>query len=204
MPPRTRKEESRRRILDAARNVFFQSGFKAANLDVVAADAGVAKGTIYRYFASKAELYVAVLARNADLFVERLEQTIEPALGPEEQIRRIARFYFRHYTENPEYFRIFWAVENQRMIGGLPDGLTRAILEVWERSLAILSRQIERGVREGVFRDASPWAMAHLFWLMGNAVLGTDGVPELQKLRGTALEQLYEEGLELVIRGLRA
>ena len=204
MPPRTRKEESRRRILDAARNVFFQSGFEAANLDVVAADAGVAKGTIYRYFASKAELYVAVLARNADLFVERLEQTIEPALGPEEQIRRIARFYFRHYTENPEYFRIFWAVENQRMIGGLPDGLTRAILEVWERSLAILSRQIERGVREGVFRDASPWAMAHLFWLMGNAVLGTDGVPELQKLRGTALEQLYEEGVELVIRGLRA
>ncbi len=42
MPPRTRKEESRRRILDAARNVFFQSGFEAANLDVVAADAGVA------------------------------------------------------------------------------------------------------------------------------------------------------------------
>jgi AcrR family transcriptional regulator len=204
VPPRAKSEESRRRILDAARTVFFEEGFEAANLDRVAHGAGVAKGTIYRYFESKADLYVAVLTRNADLFVERMEHTIDPSLGPEEQIRCIAHFYFKHYTENPEYFRIFWAVENERMLGPLPEGVVTAIASVWERCLAILSRQIERGIREGVFRRASPWAMANIFWIVGNGMLGTDAHPELQKLRATSLESLFEEGVELVVRGLKA
>ena len=57
-----KKAESRRRILESAREIFFRDGFMSANLDEVAEKAGVAKGTLYRYFESKADLYVAVLA----------------------------------------------------------------------------------------------------------------------------------------------
>ena len=57
-----RKAQSRRQIIGAAREVFFRDGFMGANLDEVAERAGVAKGTLYRYFESKADLYVAVLA----------------------------------------------------------------------------------------------------------------------------------------------
>lgn len=63
-----RKAQSRRRILESARDVFFRDGFMAANLDEVAERAGVAKGTLYRYFESKADLYVAVLADNGNKF----------------------------------------------------------------------------------------------------------------------------------------
>jgi AcrR family transcriptional regulator len=201
--PRSKREESRRRILDAARGVFFEQGFEAANLDEVARIAAVAKGTIYRYFESKAELYVSVLARNADVFVERMEQTVDASLDPETQIRRIAEFYFRHYTENPEYFRIFWAVENQPLIGELPPGVVGAVTDVWERCLGILSSQIERGMQEGVFVRASSWEMANLFWILGNGILGTDANPERQKLRHGPLQQLFHEGVELIIRGMR-
>jgi len=41
-----KKAESRRKILDSAREIFFRDGFMAANLDVVAERAGVAKGTL--------------------------------------------------------------------------------------------------------------------------------------------------------------
>ena len=44
----------------------------AANLDDVAKGAGVAKGTLYRYFENKAELYVAVLASNGEQFERKL------------------------------------------------------------------------------------------------------------------------------------
>ena len=163
-----RREASRRRILDSARQVFFREGFESANLDEVASLAGVAKGTIYRYFESKAELYVAVLVHNADSFVERMQQTIDPVLSPDEQIRRIGLFYFKHYCENREYFRIFWAIENQRLIGELPEKLVRAVTDVWTRCLQILSDQISRGVREGSFRDCDPWEMANIFWIVAN------------------------------------
>ena len=65
-----KKAESRRRILESAREIFFRDGFMAANLDEVAEKAGVAKGTLYRYFESKAELYVAVLAEDGAVLLK--------------------------------------------------------------------------------------------------------------------------------------
>ena len=83
-PPRReqKKAESRRRILEAAREVFFRDGFMPANLDEVAELAQVAKGTLYRYFDSKAELYVAVLAHDGAIFERKLRETLAPELSP--------------------------------------------------------------------------------------------------------------------------
>lgn len=53
-------EERRQEILDAARVVFVEKGYDAATVNDIAAEAGVAAGSIYRYFASKADLIAAV------------------------------------------------------------------------------------------------------------------------------------------------
>lgn len=53
---RTRKEQSRERILLAARELVAQGGFRNAQMSAIAESAGVATGTLYRYFASKEEL----------------------------------------------------------------------------------------------------------------------------------------------------
>lgn len=56
-----RIEETRRRLLDAARRVFLRRGFHAASLDLVAEDAGFTKGAVYSRFRSKADLFLALL-----------------------------------------------------------------------------------------------------------------------------------------------
>jgi AcrR family transcriptional regulator len=200
---RGRAQESRRKILEAAREIFFRDGFEAANLDEVAGRAGLAKGTIYRHFDSKGELYVAVLAHNADVFVRRMRETIDPKLAPDDQIRRTGMFYLKHYTENREYFRIFWALENQRIIGELPDALVRTVLDVWRRALGILADQIERGVKSGLFASCDPWEVANILWIVGNGLIQSDEDPERRALRGRPLEKVFRDALELVIRGLR-
>ena len=87
-----KKAESRRRILDAAKDVFFRDGFMRANLDEMAEKAGVAKGTLYRYFESKADLYVAVLARNSELFTVQMEEAARNGENAVARLRSIARF----------------------------------------------------------------------------------------------------------------
>jgi AcrR family transcriptional regulator len=202
--PRRKAEETRRRILDVAREVFFEDGFAAANLDEVARRANVAKGTVYRYFESKADLYVAVLARNADFFVQRMRSTVTPGLSAEEQIRAIGTFYFKHYSENRAYFRIFWAVENQRLLGSVPDQAVRHVTDVWKQCLEILATVIERGVAEGAFRPCDPWEMANILWIVANGIIQSDLDRERAELRGADLERVFADAVELVIRGLRA
>lgn len=58
---RDRIEERRRRILDAAAVVFARRGYHLARTREIAAEAGVAEGTIYNYFANKRDLLLAII-----------------------------------------------------------------------------------------------------------------------------------------------
>src|SRR5580692_11026068 len=53
----------RDRILDAAQSLFVRYGVKRTSIDEVAREAGVAKGTVYLSFKSKAELFAAIADR---------------------------------------------------------------------------------------------------------------------------------------------
>lgn len=70
-PLRRDAEENRQRLLEAARDVFAESGFEAT-MDDVAARAGVGVGTAYRRFANKEELIAA-------LFQDRVAELVEVA-----------------------------------------------------------------------------------------------------------------------------
>ena len=69
------------------------------------------------------------------------------AREPAEQIRRLGRFYYEHWTAHPEYFRIFWALENQEVIGELPPAVVDEVTKLWEECLRILADVIRGGDR---------------------------------------------------------
>jgi len=58
-------QEKRERILQAVRQVVGEVGFRGAQVAIVAEAAGVATGSVYRYFPSKGELFAEALALNA-------------------------------------------------------------------------------------------------------------------------------------------
>lgn len=58
-----RLQDNRSRILEAARALVSEGGWSEAQVANVAAAAGIATGTVYRYFPSKAELFAEVLSR---------------------------------------------------------------------------------------------------------------------------------------------
>jgi len=158
-----KKAQSRQRILDAARDVFFRDGFMSANLDEVAEKAGVAKGTLYRYFESKADLYVAVLADNGEAFTDRMREAASgEGQSALEQLRSMSRFYLDYWVRHPEYFQIFWAIDNQAVIGDLPAAVTDEVSRLWERSLRILDDVLQRAVTEGDLRDCDTWEVSNI------------------------------------------
>jgi AcrR family transcriptional regulator len=197
-----KKVESQSRILEAAEVIFFRDGFKESNLDEVAECAGVAKGTLYRYFDNKAELYVAVLTRDAERFEAKLARLIDPGLTPPEQVRRLGRFYLRHYVDHPGYFQIFWALENQELIGQLPASVVEEVTNLWRRNLGLLAGALERGVCSGHFAANDVWETAHILWTLANGLIQSELSPQRRRLRGRSLERVFDDAIGLVLRGL--
>jgi AcrR family transcriptional regulator len=77
-------EARRNQLLDAATEVFAARGFHGATTRMIAEAAGVAEGTIYNYFDSKADLLVAIMTRLSQL--ELLDAWLTRA--PEEDMRQ--------------------------------------------------------------------------------------------------------------------
>src|SRR4249920_887456 len=76
-----RKDERPRELIAAALQLFVERGFAATRLEDVAARAGVSKGTLYLYFASKEELFRAVVRRGLVESIEMGEDLVKEFRG---------------------------------------------------------------------------------------------------------------------------
>ncbi|EKF25598.1 bacterial regulatory s, tetR family protein [Mycolicibacterium hassiacum DSM 44199] len=77
-----RLEHTRSLLLDAAEDVFAEKGFTAATLDDIAHAAGYTKGAIYKHFATKEELFLAV----SDRYWRRYFDTFADVMRAAEQV----------------------------------------------------------------------------------------------------------------------
>lgn len=152
--PRWRRLPGERpaQIIDAALEAFSEHGFNAAKLDDIARRAGVSKGTIYLYFASKEELFKAVVH---DIVGAQLRAAHEgpPVRSASEALERALRANWA-FTTHPKFdgwFRILLAELPRH-----PDLLAFYGREVIDRAWTILESVVARGVASGEFRTIEP------------------------------------------------
>ena len=87
--PRKGLEERRDRILQAAVKIFAEKGIDRATIDDIATQASVGKGTIYRRVGKKEDLVLALLKKEAQLFVEDIKTGIKKKTDPLSQFKEI-------------------------------------------------------------------------------------------------------------------
>lgn len=92
----------RAEILEAAFYTFAQDGYQKTDLQIVADKLGIAKGTIYRYFSSKRELFFAVLEHGIAQLQAAVKDRANAAVDPVCKIMEGVRAYFLFFDECPE------------------------------------------------------------------------------------------------------
>ncbi|MGO9157524.1 TetR/AcrR family transcriptional regulator [Mycobacterium sp.] len=104
-----------RLILDTARTVFETYGVRRANIEDVAARAGVSRSTIYRRFPTKDDLFEKVVRREAETFFTALDQATT-GRNPQEAVIEAFALGVRLVHDSPLYSRI---VESEPKLFGL-------------------------------------------------------------------------------------
>jgi AcrR family transcriptional regulator len=94
-------------ILAAARKVFATKGFRDATVDDIAAEAGIAKGTVYLYYPSKKEMYLAALKQGLEELRQRTGAAMHAAVGAHAKLRAFVRTRMEYAEANRDFFRIY-------------------------------------------------------------------------------------------------
>jgi AcrR family transcriptional regulator len=157
---RRRSDARPEEIVEAALAVFAEKGFSAARLDDLAKGAGVSKGTLYLYFADKEALFKAVVQRYILAAVGELEArlSVEHRSAPD-VLLAVGRTMGRTLLHGPAGVIPKLVVAEA---GNFPDLVTFYMEEVVARGLAVVGRQVARGVAEGDFAPIEPALGARL------------------------------------------
>jgi AcrR family transcriptional regulator len=101
---RTPGEKARRceEILDAAARFFAEEGYLDADIEVLARRLELGKGTIYRAFPSKRELFLAAVDGGVRRMRAAVDAAVRSAASPLEQIAGAVRAYLAFFREHPE------------------------------------------------------------------------------------------------------
>ena len=99
---RVRTEAQRQKILDAAWGVFLKAGFERASMSEISGALGGSKGTLYSYFSSKEELFVAVVGERMSTVGESMEAlSRDDVADPRNALLQFAQEYLAT-TQTPE------------------------------------------------------------------------------------------------------
>jgi TetR/AcrR family fatty acid metabolism transcriptional regulator len=128
-------------ILAAAARVFTEREFHEVKMDDLARASGVGKGTLYRYFPGKRELYLALVFDGLDRLHAEVERELEGPGPPVRKVERIVRCILALFWERQLFFTLLHRGESRSQ---------GADAEEWARRRTGLARLLAQALDEGV------------------------------------------------------
>jgi AcrR family transcriptional regulator len=106
-PKRRRRDETRRRIADAALPVFARSGYERATVDEIVREAGYSKGAFYVHFESKEDLFWGMLEERISGQQDAFRQALDDTRGAEDNIQALLTTIFAIFRRDAQWSALF-------------------------------------------------------------------------------------------------
>ncbi len=143
----------RQEILRAAEAIFTRRDFHEVLMEEVAHECGVGKGTLYRYFPSKRDLYLAVMLEGMESLCADLRAALEGPGSPAEKIECVVRCILSHFWDRRLFFALLHSNEHKS-----DDFEGRE----WQRRRAEIVEIVQRTLEEAIAAGDMRRADAHI------------------------------------------
>lgn len=210
MSPRTKEQNEKirrtrkREILDAARLVFAERGFHATRMSDIAHAADVSQGTLYHYFRSKDDLFLALCFVWADLleaglralFAEDESESASEKISAADKISAMTHLGMNFFRSNEELLPVFvefwaYALRNPKA--------TNRFQALFETMRGLCATVIEDGIASGEFKPTDVQMLSALPWVVLDGAIVLASVLDKDVVQP---EQLIEQTQQLVFEGL--
>ena len=219
---RQRRKIKENNIIKAAEDVFEKVGFGNAKMEDIANKAGITKVTLYTYFQSKENLYMAVTYKAFQFLIEVFYQTIDDyksktglqgVIGIQEAFLNFCEKNFLFSETILNYFALIRSSKGGRNTEKISPGINESIYftkiqDIQNLPLKLTSQEIERGKEDGSIKSKvdsilltlQGWAMivgyTKLISSSGSrqTLLNVD-LKEIKKLNAKVTESILSKGL---------
>ncbi len=175
------------RILDAALELLLQYGEETVTVEQIANHVDIGKGTIYKHFISKTEIYMRLLFD----YEEQLESSLKAAIQEAEQgnYAAPARAYFESRMSNTAKDRLFQRLEEKMIALKQAPEMIEKLHKMRNSIFESMNDVITRRIREGFLEDVPPHYYYYTYWAL------TQGAVELFNSTAFPLVESDKEGL---------
>jgi len=183
-------------LVDVARQLFARIGVENTTMNDIALASQKGRRTLYTYFKSKNEVYMAVVETELQQLIQSLEEVVNRDIRPDHKLttfiftrlEAVKETVFRNGTLRADFFRDIWRVEKVRK-------------QFDVKEIELLRRILTDGVKEGIFDipDVESMVMVLHYSLKGLDVPYIRGV---FNENGIERAQLKEDIIKLLFKGL--
>ena len=152
------------RILDAALELLLEHGEEKVTVEQIAERVDIGKGTIYKHFISKTEIYMRLLMDYEKALTERLKSAV--ATAEQGDITAPARAYFESRMADPAKDRLFKRLEEKIIALNLAPEMIADLHAVRNSNASALNRVFERRMEQGVLKRVPAYFYYSAYWAL--------------------------------------
>lgn len=176
------------RILDAALELLLQYGEETVTVEQIANHVDIGKGTIYKHFVSKTEIYMRLLFDYEKQLEDRLKAAIEEA--DQGNYAAPARAYFESRMSDTAKDRLFQRLEEKMIALKQAPEMIDELHKMRHTIFESMNSMITRRIGDGLLEDVPPHYYYYTYWAL------TQGAVELFNSNAFPLVENDKEGLK--------
>ncbi len=145
-----KKNARTREIAQAALAVFSNTGYAQAGIEQIAREAGIGKSTVYEYYKTKEDLFLAAIMEGAEDWITDLQEIGGKTSDPVQRLSLIAELYLESCEKNQQGTRLFIEVITQTCLqGGIFYDRPHLIRDLHQRIVRVMVDYLLDGVSRG-------------------------------------------------------
>jgi TetR/AcrR family transcriptional regulator len=142
-------------IFKSAVKIFSNNGYNGATMDAIAADAGVAKGTLYYHFKSKEKIFKYIVLEGMNIIKKEIEEVANKEQNSLSKLKVLCKIQLGLVYERKEFFKVImsqlWGQEGRQL----------ELREAVNKYIIYIEKYLQDAINEGTIKDGDTYSMAY-------------------------------------------